>query len=291
MGLMMQWDGSPHRWFGPSRPPCSLLHSTDDATGSVLGALFRPQEDSIGYLRLLDMVARRHGLPASVYQDRHSALYRNDDHWSHEEELAGIRFPTHVGRVLEELEIVPIPAYSPQAKGRIERQGGIFQDRLVAEMALEGMTDIDRANEWLDKVYIDRFNARFAKSPEQPGSAFRKISAAQRYLAIGFAYKATVSNDNAVCIGGLIINLPPGPKRRSYARCHVLLRQHLDGAWSVWFEGARIGQHPPTPLREPLRTWRSRQQGEIRHARHLVQLYLETTPAAPQSWGTFSLGS
>jgi transposase len=145
MGLMMQWDGSPHRWFGPSRPPCSLLHSTDDATGTVLGALLRPQEDAVGYLRLLDMVARRHGLPASVYQDRHSALFRNDDHWSHEEELAGVRFPTHVGRVLQELAIEAIPAYSAQAKGRIERQGGTLQDRLIAEMALEGITDIEQA--------------------------------------------------------------------------------------------------------------------------------------------------
>jgi transposase len=288
MGLMMQWDGSPHRWFGPRQPPCSLLHATDDATGTVLGALFRPQEDAIGYLQLLDMVARRHGLPAAAYQDRHSALYRNDDHWSHEEELAGVRFPTHVGRVLQELAIEPIPAFSAQAKGRIERQGGTFQDRLVAEMALEGITDIDPANEWLDKVYLDRFNARFAKPPELSGSAFRKIRASQRYLTIGFAYEATVANDNTVRLGGLIIDIPPGPKRRSYARRRVLARQHLDGAWTVWLEGTCIGRHAPTLLREPLRSWRPRPHGEERHARHLVQVYFETTPA-PNPGGHFSL--
>lgn len=94
----MQWDGSPHQWFGPKRPACSLVHATDDATGNALGMLFRPQEDAVGYLKLLDMVLRRHGVPAAVYQDRHSALHRNDNHWSHEEELAGIRFPlTSVG--------------------------------------------------------------------------------------------------------------------------------------------------------------------------------------------------
>jgi transposase len=142
MGLMMQWDGSPHAWFGPERPSCSLCHAVDDATGTALGALFRPQEDAIGYLKLLDMVLRRHGIPASVYQDRHGALSRNDNYWSHEEELAGIRFPTHVGRVLEELGIQTISAFSAPAKGRIERQGGTFQDRLIAEMALDGITDI-----------------------------------------------------------------------------------------------------------------------------------------------------
>jgi len=288
MGLLMQWDGSPHQWFGPLRPACSLLHATDDATGTVLGALFRPQEDAIGYLRLLDMVARRHGLPAAVYQDRHSALYRNDDHWSHEEELAGVRFPTHVGRVLQELAVETIPAFSAQAKGRIERQGGTFQDRLVAEMALDGITDIDPANEWLEKVFLERFNARFAKSPELPRSVFRKISTAQRHLKIGFAYEATVANDNTVRLGGLVIDIPPGPNRRSYARRRVLVRQHLDGAWTLWLEGACIGRHAPTPLREPLRSWRPRQHSHERQARHIFQVYLETTPA-PNPGGHFSL--
>jgi len=286
-GLLMQWDGSPHCWFGPQRPPCSLLHATDDATGTVLGMLFRPHEDAIGYLRLLDMVLRRHGIPAGVYQDRHSALYRNDDHWSHEEELAGVRFPTHVGRVLQELAVEAIPAFSAQAKGRIERQGGTFQDRLIAEMALDGITEIDKANEWLEATFLDRFNSRFAKPPELPGSAFRKISASQRYLTIGFAYEATVANDNTVRLGGLIIDIPPGPKRRSYARRRVLVRQHLDGAWTVWLEGTCIGRHAPTPLREPIRSWRPRPHGEERHARHLVQVYFETTPA-PNPGGHFS---
>jgi transposase len=288
MGLLMQWDGSPHGWFGPERPPCSLLHAADDACGTVLGALFRPQEDAIGYLRLLDMVARRHGIPAAVYQDRHSALFRNDNHWSHEEELAGVRFPTHVGRVLEELAAQTIPAFSAQAKGRIERQGGTFQDRLIAEMALEGITEIDQANQWLDKVFLDRFNARFAKNAELPGSAFRKISAAQRYLIIGFAYEATVANDNTVRLGGLVIDIPPGPNRRSYARRRVLVRQHLDGAWTVWLEGNRIGRHAPTPLREPLRSWRPRQPGDNHRSRHILQVYYETTPA-PNPGGHFSL--
>jgi len=286
MGLLMQWDGSPHRWFGPERPACSLLHATDDATGTVLGMLFRPQEDAIGYLRLLDMVLRRHGIPAAVYQDRHSALHRNDNHWSHEEELAGIRFPTHIGRVLQELTIQAIPAFSAQAKGRIERQGGTFQDRLIAEMALDSITEIDQANQWLEKTFLARFNSRFAKSPEQPGSVFCKISSAQRYLKVCFAYEATVANDNTVRLGGLVIDIPPGPNRRSYARRRVLVRQHLDGAWTLWSDDICIARHPSTPLREPVRTWKPRQPNEDHRARHILQLYLETTPA-PSPWGHF----
>lgn len=290
IGLLMQWDGSPHHWFGPLRPAASLLHASDDANGTVLGALFRPQEDAIGYLRLLDMVLRRHGIPAAVYQDRHSALFRNDNYWSHEEELAGLRFPTHVGHVLAELSIKTIPAFSPQAKGRIERQGGTFQDRLVAELDLENITEIDQANAWLDNVYLDRFNARFAKTPEMPGTAFRKISAAQRYLLVSFAYEATVANDNTVRLGGLVLDLPPGPHRRSYARSRVLVRQHLDGAWTVWLDGHCIGRHAPTPLREPFRGRRPHQPGDNHRANHILQVYLETTPA-PLTKGTFMLGS
>jgi len=284
MGLMMQWDGSPHRWFGPKRSPCTLIHATDDASGTVLGAKFRPTEDAIGYLLVLDQVLRRHGVPAAVYQDRHAALCRSDQHWSHEEELAGVRFPTHVGRVLQDLIIEPLTAYSAQAKGRIERQGGTCQDRLVAEMELKGITEIDQANDWLDRTFIDRFNGRFAKRPEQPGSVFRRITAAERYVKVSFAYEATVANDNTVRLGGLIIDIPPGPNRRSYAHLRVLVRQHLDGAWTVWLGQTRIARHTPTPLREPIRTWRPRQPNDNPRARHILQTYLETTPA-PTPWG------
>ena len=282
MGLMMQWDGSPHPWFGPQHPPCSLLHAVDDATGDVLGALIRPTEDAIGYLQLLDMVLRHHGAPASVYQDRHSALHRNDNHWSHEEELAGCRFPTHVGRALQELGIEPITAYSAQAKGRIERLGGTFQDRLIAEMDLRGITNIDQANPWIENHFLPRFNRRFAKTAERSGRLFRKISAQQRYLRICFAYQATVANDNTVRLGGIIIDVPPGPRKRSYAKCRVLVRQHLDGAWTIWSGETCIAKHPPTPLKQPLRSWKPRRKGDDRRAKHIMQIYLETTPAFPQ---------
>ena len=88
-GIMMQWDGSPHHWFGPGLDPCCLMSAIDDADSTLLGALFVPAESSVAYLRLLDMVLRRHGIPLSVYQDRHTALTRADDFWSHEEQLQG----------------------------------------------------------------------------------------------------------------------------------------------------------------------------------------------------------
>jgi transposase len=279
VGIMMQWDGSPHRWLGPEHPPCCLMSAIDDADGRLLGAIFVPHESSVGYLRLLDMVIRGHGKPLSVYQDRHTIHKRADDCWSLEEEIAGVRFPTHLGRALKDLGIRPITAYSPQAKGRVERGFGVLQDRLIAELELHGITDIDHANRWLKEVFIDRYNRRFAKKPAQEDSAFQVVSGKERYRKIAFAYEATVANDNCVRLGGLIIDIPPGKGRRSYAKAKVLVRQHLDGAWTVWYRDARIATHPATELREPIRSWKPRTKGDPKGARQILQIYLASKPA------------
>ena len=280
-GIMMQWDGSPHRWFGVDRPPCCLMSAIDDADSRLLGALFVPAESSVGYLRLLDMVLKGYGKPLSVYHDRHTILTRGDDHWSLEEQILGEQFPTHVGRVLRELGIEPIAANSPQAKGRIERAFGVMQDRLIAELEFHGIADIDDANRWLEEVFLDRYNKRFARKPQMQGSAFRKISRKNRYLSTAFAYEATVANDNCVRLGGLLIDIPPGKGRRSYAKAKVLVKQHLDGAWTVWLKERKIAQHPPTELKEPLRTWKRRSKGDPKGARQMLQVYLSSKPAPP----------
>ena len=116
-GLMMLWDGSPHRWFGPGMEACCAMAAMDDATGKILGLFFTEAECSWAYLELLRRVITSYGIPASVYQDRHSSLKRNDDFWSIEEELAGRQDPTQVGSALEALGIEPIFARTPQAKG------------------------------------------------------------------------------------------------------------------------------------------------------------------------------
>lgn len=280
-GIMMQWDGSPHHWFGPDQPPCCLMGAIDDADSKLLGALFVPHESAVGYLRLLDMVIRRQGAPLSAYQDRHSIHERPDNHWSIEEEIMGVRFPTHVGRVLEDLGITPIPAHSPQAKGRVERSFGVLQDRLIAELDYHGITNSEDANPWLEDVFIDRYNMRFAKTPELKGSAFRRVSKRDKYLKLAFAYEATVTNDNCVQLGGLIIHIPPNKPRRSYARANVLVRQHLDGAWTVWLKERKIAEHPPTELRDPIRSWKRRRKGDPKGARHMIQVYMASRPAPP----------
>lgn len=252
-GAMVLWDGSPHRWLGPDHPACCLMAAMDDATGKVLVARFFPFEGSSGYLWLLREMVKRYGIPLVMYHDRHGSLHRNDSHWSLEEQLAGRQEPTQVGLALEALGIESIAALSPQAKGRIERLFGTLQDRLIAELSLQGIQDPEAANRFL-KTFIPKFNRRFAVCPRESEKAWRKVPPEldlDRFIS--FRYRSVVGNDNCVRIGGLILDLPPGPHRRSYAKAQVEVRQLLNGSWRVYYQNQLVAKHPSTELRDPVR--------------------------------------
>ena len=252
-GSMVLWDGSPHAWFGPEHSPCCLMAAMDDGTGKLLAARFFPFEGASGYLWLLKTVVKHHGIPGAMYHDRHSCLHRNDSHWTLEEQLAGRQDPTQVGLALQALGIRSIPAHSPQAKGRIERLFGTLQDRLTAELALEGIKSLEEANRFL-KTFVPRFNRRFAVPPRDSEHAWRKVSSELDLdRIISFRYRSVVGNDNSVRIGGLIIDLPPGPHGRSYAKAQVEVRQLLNGSWRVYSQDQVIAKHPSTELRDPVR--------------------------------------
>jgi len=258
-GLMMLWDGSPHRWFGPESVPCCLMAAIDDATGKVLALRFVPHECAWAYLKLLEEVIVRWGVPGSVYQDRHTIHQRSDDFWSLEEELAGRQDPTQVGAALEALQITAICANSPQAKGRVERLFCTLQDRLVALLARDGIADIHAANAYVGNGFLEAFNRQFAQAPHRPEQAWRKAPAPvelERILSL--CYRVTVGNDNAVRLDGMVIDIPPAPKARSYARQRVEVRQLLDGRWRVYFQRQPIAEAPASEPAELIRTKRKR---------------------------------
>lgn len=257
-GLMMLWDGSPHRWFGKDADPCCLMAGMDDATGKILAALFCPSECSWAYLELLRRVVRGHGVPCSVYQDKHTALKRNDDYWSLEEELAGKQEPPQVGAALEGLGIEAIFANSPQAKGRVEKLFETLQDRLVAHMGLKGILDIDSANRYLEEEFIAQFNARFGIAA--PGQhKWRRLGPGVDLDRIcSFHYRPKVANDNAIRFCGLVFDIPPGPGGRSYAGLQVELRQLLDGSWRVYYSDKLIATAESTEIGEPFRARKRR---------------------------------
>jgi len=150
-GAMIQIDGSHHDWFEGRAPGCVLMVMVDDATGKVL-ARFYPAETTQAAFDIFGCWAKTYGIPQSLYADRHS-IYRDEDHPEK---------PTQVGRALAELGVELILARSPQAKGRVERKHQVFQDRLVKELRLREISDLDQANILLEKILLPEFNRRFA---------------------------------------------------------------------------------------------------------------------------------
>jgi hypothetical protein len=232
---MILWDGSRHPWLEERGPYLCLMGAVDDATSELLpGAHFLEQESSAGYLTVLLEIAREKGLPLSAYGDRHGALQRNDDHWTLEEELRGKQDPTQVGRALAALEIEKIAALSPQAKGRVERLWGTLQDRLVSELRLAKARTLEQANQVL-RWYLPQYNQRFAKVAANATPAWRRVRHGTDIKRIcSFYYEATVQNDNTVRIEKNVIDIPPGPGKRGYAKARVEVRQLLDGSWRVY---------------------------------------------------------
>ena len=260
MGHMLLWDGSRHAWLEDRGPVLTLVGAIDDASSTLLpGAHFVEQECAAAYLHVLQTVATECGLPLSIYMDQLGALKRNDDHWTLAEERRGRQDPTQVGRALEALGITAIYALSPQAKGRVERLWGTLQDRLVSELRLAGATTAAAANAVLAR-YCPAHNARFAIAPADTIAAWRPVRAGLELARVcSFHYEATVLKDNTVRLAGLVFDIPPGPRRRSYADQRVEVRQLLDGSWRIYCAEQVIATAPATVHRE-LRALRRRKQ-------------------------------
>lgn len=234
-GHLVLWDGSPHAWLEARGPRACLVGAMDDATGALLpGAVFVPAEDTVSYLRLLRTLVGTCGIPGALYMDRHGIFRRNDAAWTLAEELQGRQEPTQVGRALAALGIEAIFALSPQAKGRIERLWETLQDRLVAELRLAGITTLAAANAFLP-TFTGAFNARFARPATDTAPAWRPVPRGLDLDRLCSLYtEATVLNDNTVRTQGRVLQIPPGPGGRGYAKARVEVRQLLDGTWRIY---------------------------------------------------------
>ena len=221
-GMLLQVDGSQHDWLEGRAPYFTLVGAVDDATGTVPFGLFREQEDTHGYLLMLKNIIEHHGVPLALYSDRHGIFQRSPkEPESLEEQLRGKRDPTQFARALEQLGIELILAYTPQAKGRVERAWGTFQDRLVSELRLAQAATMDQANKVLWN-FLPRYNQSFGVEPAQPGPAYRQLPANVCLDAVlCFKYTRTVSNDNTVRFNNKTLQLLPDTHRFSYARAKV----------------------------------------------------------------------
>jgi transposase len=239
-GTLLQLDGSRHAWLEARGPWLTLLAAIDDATGRVVGATFRQQEDAAGYLELLAVIVSRHGLPGAIYRDRHGVFEPPERHADGRD--PGL--PSQVGRALAELGIRSIAARSPQAKGRIERLFGTLQDRLVAELRLAGVCDLAGANDFLPG-FLERHNARFAVpalDPEPDWLAVPRHIKLERVLVL--KYRRKVARDHTVRLDGRVLQLPRA--RYAYSGKTVEVHLRLDGTL-VAFDGRRQLALSPAP--------------------------------------------
>lgn len=252
------------------------MGAIDDATSELMpGAHFVEAECAAGYLRVLLEIAKDKGLPLSIYMDQHSSLRRNDDYWTLEEELRGEQDRTHVGRALKELGIEIIYALSPQAKGRIERVWGTLQDRLVSEFRLGQVKSPEEANVVLERTRAEH-NARFGIEASDSTPAWRAVRKGLDLNRIcSFFYETEVRNDNTARFRAVVIDIPPGPKARSYAKARVELRQLLDGSWRVYHRDVLIAAHEATQSGE-LRAQPKRKRSAASRAFRKSVLEIET---------------
>ena len=241
-GMLIQLDGSYHRWLGDNSPPFTLLLAVDDATGAVVNALFCPQEDSLNYFLLMQGLLRRRGIPLALYTDRHAVFKHKSEHQPN-------GTPTQFRPAMAELGIQTIFALSPQAKGRVERTAGTFQDRLITELRLAGATTMEQAKAVLEQ-FLPRFNRRFQVPAQCPHPAFQPLpSDLHLEQVLCFKHKRRVARDNTVKFQRHTLQLLPGRRRRSYAGATVLVLQGLDGRLSLQHEGRSVAaqEAPPSP--------------------------------------------
>ena len=172
--MMLHQDGSRHEWLA-GQAPLDLIVTLDDATGTIYSAFLVEEEGTASTFRALKAVFAEHGLPGALYTDRGS-------HYFHTPEAGGKVDKgrrTQVGRALHQLGIEHIAAYSPEARGRSERTFGTLQDRLVKELALAGIAEIEAANRFIKECYLPEHNRRFAVPPELEDSAFVPLGPAR----------------------------------------------------------------------------------------------------------------
>jgi hypothetical protein len=229
-GEMLHIDGSKHAWLRlvPEEKQ-TLISVIDDATSRLLYSQLWPGESTEAVLVALREVVGRYGIPASLYTDRAS--------WAFETAKAGQAVSkthlTQAGEVLKRLGVEHIPSYSPQARGRSERMNGTLQGRLVNELELYGAHSIAEANRYIRDSYLVTHNLAFSIEPRDPENLF--VAADGWDLDEIFCRETVrqVGKDNVVTCGKLSFQISKQPGRRTCSGLAVVVRQRLDGAWSI----------------------------------------------------------
>ncbi len=226
-GMMIHQDGSTHQWV-PGKM-WDLIVTMDDATNEHYSMFFVNEEGTISSFRGVREVIEKHGLFSCFYSDRGS-------HYWYTPMAGGKVDKTHLtqfGRAISHLGIEMIAAYSPQARGRSERMFSTHQDRLVKELSAAGITQMDKANQYIKDVYMPNFNDEFLKPAPEHGSVFVPWVGEDIKDILCEQYKRTVGNDNCVSFKGLKLQIPSDQYRCHYVKAKVKINLYDDGCMAV----------------------------------------------------------
>ncbi len=245
-GMLLHIDGSEHRWFQDDRW-YDLLVILDDATSEIYYAQLVEEESTLTVMAALKEVIERKGLFCALYSDRGSHFWLTPKAG----EAVDPHRLTQVGRALRELEVRMIPAYSPQARGRSERNFGTWQGRLPQELRLAGCSTLDQANGFLRQHYIAEFNRRFQVAAAERGSAFLPCPTRDLDRVFSLQFERTVNRDNTVSFLNRTLQIQPVRWRGTLAGCSLTVHQHLDGTLSLSYGPHGLGRYDAAGLPQP----------------------------------------
>jgi len=251
-GMMLQYDTSDHDWLEGRGPKIKLMGGIDDATKDVPWATFAYQDTVEENMAVCKRIIKRKGIPLSLYVDKDSKFITTR-HGGLHVQIKEHQEKTQMARAWEELGINVIFADSPQGKGRIERLWGTFQDRLVSELRLEGISTLEKANEYLHSVFLSKYNKKFTREPKVEEIAYRAIPEGMDLDRI-FCIKQErrVQGDNTISYQGRRYQILPTKTRFGFAKARVEVQRHLDGTIHIWYKGEEL-PHKPIMFQEEKR--------------------------------------
>jgi transposase len=248
-GMMLHQDGSSHEWVPGKK--WDLIVTMDDATNEHYSMFFVEEECTISSFRSIKEIILSQGLFCSLYTDRGSHYWNTPE--------AGGKVDkknlTQFGRAMHQLGIEMIPAYSPEARGRGERAFRTHQDRLVKELALAGITTMDKANRYIKKVYLPGFNKEFMEPATEEGTAFIPLLTGHIDEILCEHYERTVRRDNCVAFEGMTLQIPPDKYRVSYFKTTVRIHRYPDSSLTIFHGTRKLASYHPngtiiTPRKE-----------------------------------------
>lgn len=276
-GALQQFDGCYHPWFEDRAPECCLLASIDDATGKITSLRFVHWEGVFPSFAFWRKYLEIYGKPLSIYLDRHSTYKVNAKTLLDDPEAR-----TQFERAMDELNIEVIHAYSPEAKGRVERLFETLQDRLVKELRLQGISDWESAQRFVDRVFIPRFNAKFSVNAREEGDAHRPLVKEEQALfdqIFSIRVQRVVMNDFTVLYKKRFFQILPTKVRFVRTREKVEVRQDAEGTIRVLLRGAEL----------PIKELPERPQKVHPKSRQRTVAQTPWKPPADHPWRRFSL--